>query len=153
MNSFPPAAPLATPATPPEQQLDATSTCPSTEDINAVIGRMHSMAAGIDGLPTCLLRPRLPPAAAEAGDQPAQPQQDTTAAAANATPANANASIAAGLHAVFERVNATTAVPDSWRTAILVPIYKGRGDQADITNYRPLFVVRRPPQRGRYQGI
>jgi hypothetical protein len=33
----------------------------------AAIGRMHSTAAGIDGLPTCLLRPRLLPAAQRAG--------------------------------------------------------------------------------------
>ena len=42
------------------------------------------------------------------------------------------------MQAVFERVGAASAVPNSWRTAVLVPIYKNKGDQSDITNYRPL---------------
>jgi predicted membrane-bound mannosyltransferase len=59
---------------------------------------------------------------------------------AAATSANANAHIAADLHAVFERISANRAVPASWHRAIPVPIYKGKGDQADITSYRPLSV-------------
>jgi hypothetical protein len=35
---------------------------------------------------------------------------------------------------------AVESFPDSWRTAVLVPIYKGKGDQADISSYRPLSV-------------
>jgi hypothetical protein len=84
---------------------------------------------------------RLLPAAERAGDQPEQPQPGGNPAPAPdavACPINATAYIAAGLHAVFERVSAARAVPDSWRTAVLVPIYKGKGDQADITSYRPL---------------
>jgi hypothetical protein len=99
---------------------------------------MHSTAAGIDGLPTCLLRPRLLPAAKRAGDQPEQPQPGgppAPAPDAAATSDNATAHIAAGLNAVFKRISATRAVPDSWRRAILVPIYKGK---ADITSYHPL---------------
>jgi hypothetical protein len=50
MNSFAPASPLAPPTGMPGRQLDATSACPTTEEIVAAIGRMHSTAAGIDGL-------------------------------------------------------------------------------------------------------
>ena len=31
-------------------------------------------------------------------------------------------------------------MPDGWRPAFLVPNYKGRGDQADASSYRPLSV-------------
>ncbi len=51
--------------------------------------------------------------------------------------ANTRAHIATALHAIFERISATGIVPDSWRRAVLVPIYK-KGDKADISNYRPL---------------
>ena len=131
MNSFPPAARRPAPAAPPERQLDATSACPTAEDIAAAIKSMTSTAAGVDGLPTYLFKPQLAPATPEGGERPALPPE--------ATAANALAHIAAGLHAVFERVSAAGAVPDSWRTAVLVPIYK-KGDQADVTNYRPLSV-------------
>jgi hypothetical protein len=80
MNSFAPARPRADaagPAGPPGPQ-DATSACPDTQAIAAAISRMHSTAAGIDGLPTCLLRPRLLPALERAGDQPEQPQPGGT---------------------------------------------------------------------------
>ena len=119
-----------TPATPPARQLDATSACPSVQEIAAAIDQMDSHAAGVDGLPTCLFRPRLPEPAADA-DQPALPPE--------ATASNARAHIAAALHAVFERISATGTIPESWRRAVLVPIHK-KGDQADISNYRPLSV-------------
>jgi hypothetical protein len=106
---------------------------------------MLCTAAGIDCLPTCLLRPRLPPAVERAGNQPEQPQPGGTPApkpdAAAAASANVTVQIAdAGLHAVFERIRVTRAVPASRCSAILVPIYKGKGDQADISSYRPLSV-------------
>ena len=118
------------PATPPARQLDATSACPSVQEIAAAIDQMGSHAAGVGGLPTCLFRPRLPEPAADA-NQPALPPEATTS--------NARAHIAAALHAVFERITATGTVPESWRRAVLVPIHK-KGDQADISNYRPLSV-------------
>ena len=54
--------------------------------------------------------------------------------------AHARAHIATVLHAVFERISASGTVPDSWRRAVLVPIYK-KGDHAAISNYRPLSVL------------
>ena len=133
MNSFPPASPGTAPASPPERQLDATSTAPTPQAIAATIRGMISTAAGIDGLPTCLFKPWLPPAP-PAGDNQPDPLP------ARATAANALARIAAGLHAVFKRISSESAVPTSWHTAVLVPIYKCKGDQADISNYRPLSV-------------
>jgi hypothetical protein len=107
INSFAPASPLAPPTGSPGRHLDATSAYPTTEEIVEAIDRMHSTADEIDGLPTCLLRPRLPPAAAGLGEQaqgqPAQPDGNAPAAAC---PTNAIAYIADGLRAVFERVTA-----------------------------------------------
>jgi hypothetical protein len=65
---------------------------------------MASTAAGVDGLLTYLFNPQLAPATPEGGERPALPPEATAA--------------------VFERVSAAGTVPDSWRTAVLVPIYK-----------------------------
>ena len=48
--------------------------------------------------------------------------------------------LAQGLHSIFERISATGQVPQQWRAAVLVPIYKDKGDMADVSNYRPLSV-------------
>jgi hypothetical protein len=133
MNSYPPAAPGPAPAAPPEQQLDATSVAPTTQAIAAALQDMISTAAGVDGLPTCLFKPSLEQAPLD-GDDLHEPLP------AEANAATALAQIAASLQAVFERVSSAAAVPESWHTAVLVPIYKNKGDQADISNYRPLSV-------------
>jgi hypothetical protein len=117
MNSFLPAAVRPAPAAPPARQLDAASACPTVPEIAAAIDQMDSHAAGVDGLPTCLFRD---------ASQPALPPEATTS--------NARAHIAAALHAVFERTSATGTIPEGWRRAVLVPIYK-KGDKADISNY------------------
>jgi hypothetical protein len=89
-----------------------SSICPTIQEIAAAIDQMDSHAAGVDGLPTCLFRPRLPEPAGDAS-QPALPPEATTS--------NARAHIAAALHAVFERISVTGTVRYSWRRAVLVP--------------------------------
>jgi hypothetical protein len=51
---------------------------------------------------------------------------------------NAIAHIAAGLHTVYQCISNCAAVPAEWRSALLVPIYKGKGDLSDMASYRPL---------------
>ena len=38
----------------------------------------------------------------------------------------------------YSCISSSGRVPERWRTALLVPIYKGRGQAADVTNHRPL---------------
>ena len=132
MNSYQPAPAPATPAEqlPAQQAIDITSECPTVADIAAAIKHSSSTSAGIDGIPTALLHPVPIP----------QPADDLANAALGSTTSNADAllSTAAGLHAVFQRISSTGAIPQQWRSAVLVPIYKNKGDRSDISNYRPL---------------
>ena len=119
------------------QDIDVTSSCPSVPAIIAAIKAMDSHAAGTDGIPTALFKPwvaSLPrQRGAEGGIASVQASQPSVAAAPNAV-----AHIAAGLHLVYERISQSATVPSGWRSALLAPIHKGKGDLADISNYRPL---------------
>lgn len=131
----------AAPSQQPVQQssqlarFDITSECPSTAEIHAAIMRMDSKAAGTDGVPTALLKPALP----------AQPEDDNTqmeAPASQQPPSSKEAisSIAEALHIIYRKISDTASVPEQWHTALLMPIYKGKGQLSDISNYRPLSV-------------
>ncbi len=95
---------------------------------------MGNTSAGPDGIPSALLKPslrQLPPTPPGHGNpensqEPLPSTKDATAA------------IAQGLHALYARISATGSVPVQWRTTLLVPIYKGKGQAAEISNYRPL---------------
>jgi hypothetical protein len=41
---------------------------------------------------------------------------------------------------VFQSISSSAMVPEQWHTALLMPIYKGKGQLADPSNYRPLSI-------------
>jgi hypothetical protein len=96
---------------------------------------MDSKAAGTDGIPTALLKPSLPAQQNDANTQAEEAASDQPASAQDAIN-----SIAEALHIIYNKISSTAAVPEQWHTALLMPIYKGKGQLADITNYRPLSV-------------
>ena len=49
--------------------------------------------------------------------------------------------IAQGLHKLYSCIASSGRVPEQWRTALLVPIYKSRDQAADVANYRPLSML------------
>jgi exonuclease III len=135
-----PAQPAASqPSTPAPTIGDITSSCPTIPEISAAITKMDNTSAGPDGIPSALLKPNLPP-------PPTPPTSPDAATHTNPdntqdplpTTKDAIAKIAQGLHLLYSRISATGQVPEQWRTALLVPIYKGKGQAADISNYRPL---------------
>ncbi len=135
LNSFPgaPAAPCN------EQHIradlgDVTSAAPSLPEIVAAIKRMDSVAAGADGFPTALYKPSLPPTPADQPVAASPPQEQQTSAA------QAIANIAEGLQLVYAAISTSGQVPLEWRTALLIPIYKGKGQLAELASYRPLSV-------------
>jgi hypothetical protein len=81
---------------------DTTCTRYDTQAIAAAFSRILSLTACIDGLLIFLLRPKLLPAAEQAGGQPEQLQPGGIPPP-DATSSNATAHIPASLHAVFER--------------------------------------------------
>jgi hypothetical protein len=93
---------------------------------------MEGKAAGPDGIPTALLKPTLP--AAPYGT-PAQEHDPALPTAKDAI-----MSLAACLHLIFTAIAQSKQVPDGWHTALLTPIYKGKGQLADLSSYRPLSV-------------
>ncbi len=137
LNSFP-GAPAA-PSFPNEQGQqealgDITSAAPSVPEIVAAIKRMDSVAAGADGLPTALYKPSLSPSADDQAPA-ATPSQEEQSSGEQAV-----ANIAEGLHLIYAAISATRRVPLEWRTALLIPIYKGKGQLAELSSYRPLSV-------------
>ncbi len=135
----PPAAPTeagqhAAPNFPPIG--DITSSCPTIAEIIAAIVKMDDTAAGPDGSPSALFKPTLP------SPPPTPPEEPTPAEPSSQeampTSKDATAAIAEGLHLLYSCISSTGQVPQQWRTTLLVPIYKGKGQAADISNYRPL---------------
>ncbi len=48
---------------------------------------------------------------------------------------------AGAMHVVFQSISSSAMVPEQWHTALLMPIYKGKGQLlADPSNYRPLSI-------------
>ena len=52
--------------------------------------------------------------------------------------------VAAGLHAVICAVWTFRVIPLDWRKGIIVPIWKGKGDRQDCTNYRGITLLSVP---------
>ena len=136
MNSYPAPASLDQPATRP-QDIDITSNCPTVAEIVVALKKMHSHAAGVDGIPTALWKPWALPSSAHASQADTEPDQ---AVPEPEPDAEATAAVAAALHIVFERVSSTGVVPDEWHTCLLSPLYKGKGDSSDMSSYRPLSI-------------
>ena len=133
MNSYAAPSPRATrDAGPDRNPIDVTSECPKRHEIsNAILG-MHGEAAGIDGVPLALLKPwsSVKPGVADGeADGAANPYAALLACVTRITTA---------LHAVFKTISAAGTVPAAWRSALLAPIHKGKGELTDISNYRPL---------------
>jgi hypothetical protein len=42
------------------------------------------------------------------------------------------------MHVVFQSISSSAMVPEQWHTTLLMPIYKGKGQLSDPSNYRPL---------------
>jgi hypothetical protein len=115
-------------------QFDISSECPTAPEVAAAIMRMDSKAAGADGIPTALLKPSLPPLLGterEQGDGSTQSLPSDKDAAIQ---------IADAMHVVFQSISSSAMVPEQWHTALLMPIYKGKGQLADPSNYRPLSI-------------
>jgi hypothetical protein len=116
-------------------EFDITSECPTAPEVAAAILQMDSKAAGADGIPTALLKPSLPPllgaAEREQGDGSTQSLPSAKDAATQ---------IADALHVVIQSISSSALVPEQWHTALLMPIYKGKGQLADPSNYRPLSI-------------
>ncbi len=93
--------------------------------------RMDSKAAGADGIPTALLKPSLPPLLG------AEREQDDDSSGKDAATL-----IAGAMHFVFQSISSWTSamVPEQWHTSLLMPIYKGKGQLADPSNYRPMSI-------------
>lgn len=36
---------------------------------------------------------------------------------------------------------AESSIPPSWKTAAIIPLYKGKGDRSDPSNYRPISLT------------
>ena len=139
----PPTDPATAPAQPPPTATigDITSPSPSIAEITSALKKMGKTAAGPDGIPAALLKPTLP----RAPPCPPQPQPDapppddtTDTEAPPPRTQDAIAAVAQGLHKLYSCISSSGRVPEQWRTALLVPIYKGRGQAADVANYRPL---------------
>ena len=45
------------------------------------------------------------------------------------------------LHRFFNCIYAVAKIPDEWRESIIIPIFKKKGDDKDIKNYRPLAMT------------
>jgi hypothetical protein len=134
MNSYPQTNQPPEHQSPPptHQNVDPTSTPPTFADIMATIKTMGSTAAGIDGIPSAMFKPHLPP--------PNNVDRHTTQVAntQQATAAGATAMISTRLEQLFRHVSRLGIVPSQWQQALLVPIYKDKGDANDLSNYRPL---------------
>jgi hypothetical protein len=115
-----------------ETPLDVTQAAPSVAEIITAIKNMHSVVAGVDGIPTALFKPW-----ASHSDGDSSEDDDGTGPG---TAADAVAQIAAGLSHVFDRISGSSTVPTERSTGLLSPIYKNKGDLADITNYRTLSI-------------
>jgi hypothetical protein len=139
MNGY--AAPSSTARTTQRpQDIDVTADCPTVPEIIATIRKMDSDAAGVDGIPTDLFKPYAP-------QQTDSEELDSETTGPGTVPAsqfpshsNSVAHIAAALHTVFRRISETASVPTEWRTAMLSPLYKSKGDLEDVSNYRPLSI-------------
>ena len=136
MNS--PAAPprQMEPSTPTTTQqaactaIDITTSPPSLADVLIALKKMSTSSAGIDGIPSALLKPYLPP--------PPPPTGDPTPLAP--PPPDATAVIAGKLQSIYKSISQMGCVPQQWQMAVLAPIYKEKGDPGDIGNYRPLSI-------------
>ena len=111
-----------------------TQDAPRVAEIVAAIKNMHSHAAGVDGIPTALFKPRAPrPTNVDSNEG-----EDGTDEGGNAV--GAITQIATGLSLVYDCISRSAAVPTEWCTGLLSPIFKNKGDLADINNYRPLSI-------------
>ena len=45
------------------------------------------------------------------------------------------------LSLIFQRSFETSEIPQSWRDAIVIPVYKGKGNKSDVANYRPISMT------------
>jgi hypothetical protein len=115
--------------------VDVTQAAPSVAEIVAAIKNMHSRAAGVDGILTALFKPWAPHTDDKSGED------DTDTGRGTAADAVTQISVGTvGLSLVFDRISASATVPTEWSTGLLSPIYKNKGDLAEITNYRPLSI-------------
>ena len=98
---------------------------------------MSRTSAGVDGIPSALLKPYVP---CPSPPPPPQPQPPPSTPPPPPPPSQADTifAMATALHLVFSKV-CSCQVPHQWRLALLSPIHK-KGSLSDISNYRPLSV-------------
>jgi hypothetical protein len=123
----------------PARAIDITSASPSLEEITAAVRSMKGSAAGIDGIPLTMLKPWVVDnSITTTGPDGASALNEHAAQAALARQQACIAQVAAALHAVFQCTGSAESVPIEWRTALLAPIYKGKGELQELSSYRPL---------------
>ena len=54
---------------------------------------------------------------------------------------NCAIALAEPLKLIFERSFETGEIPQIWRDAVVVPIYKNKGSKSDVANYRPISLT------------
>jgi hypothetical protein len=108
-------------------RVDGTNLSVSEREVRAVLDRLrNNKAAGTDRLPAeCLKYAKRPPPDAPDRDAPLPPDP-----------------LAQALAAFFTSLLRTGTYPESWRTALLTPLHKGKGlDPTDPANYRGIAVI------------
>ena len=80
------------------------------------------------------------PWAPHSGDDSSEDDGDAAQGSGQGTAAGAVTQISTALSHVFDSISRSSTVPTEWSTGLLSPIYKNKGDLADITNYRPLSI-------------
>ena len=86
----------------------------------------------MDGIPSALLKPYIPPTPSTS---PPPPPTTTPLPSQN----DAITAVASALHTIFSKISRSGQIPQQWQLALLAPIHK-KGDIGCISNYRPLSV-------------
>ena len=52
-----------------------------------------------------------------------------------------SAELAPPIHEIFQQIRRLAQIPDEWKSAIVTPLFKKKGDQSDCNNYRSISVL------------
>lgn len=55
------------------------------------------------------------------------------------------------LHFLFQKISEAATIPSEWQTALIAPVYKQKGSDLDIKNYRPIALI--VVARKLYEGL
>ena len=54
---------------------------------------------------------------------------------------NLSSSLSISLRQIFTKIKQTSCYPDQWKMAIIIPIFKKKGDRSSVINYRPVSIL------------